>query len=129
MRPPRVLGCTEGTEEDAMSEIDREAEPFRWCVYCDADCDVDEPEHAAACPSTTGVYPVEREGPDKRPCEHCGKLPNVGFRCSDCDCLLGLGDHYTHRRIGDMSSPLTGGVEYPCYELICLGCAAQEALT
>lgn len=105
-----------------MSDIDREAEPFRWCVYCDADCEVEEPEHAATCPSSTGVFPVREQDVLCRGC----KQTYLGMRCSECDAEFQVGDHYTHRRIGEASS-LASDDECPVYDLVCLGCAAREA--
>src|SRR5689334_6695184 len=78
----------------------RDEEPYRWCVYCDADCDVDEPEHTAECPSSTRVYHVRYEA-DSPPCEKCGHRRSPAIRCSECGCVLELGDPYTHRRDGE----------------------------
>lgn len=106
---------------DMYESADEEWEAlYRWCVYCKADCWVDEPEHSAGCPSSTGVYEVRYERCHP-PCEHCGKRPDPAIRCSECECLLALGDKYTHRQLDDIA-----GV--PVYEPICLGCAAREAL-
>lgn len=101
-------------------------DPYRFCIYCEADCYEDEPEHAADCPSTTGVYPVRLEdlGP---PCPHCGE-PTLGFGCVDCGAQLQPGDHYMHRILteGDSSLPDMEGASLS--EVICVGCAAKEAL-
>ena len=106
-----------------MTDIDREAEPFRWCVYCDADCYMPEPEHAEGCPSSTGVFPVRE---DDVLCHGCKKT-YLGMRCSDCETEFKVGEHYTHRQVGEAPS-LMGGEDCPVYELVCLGCAAQEAV-
>ena len=105
-----------------------EHDPYRFCVFCEADCYVDEPAHAADCPSTTGVYPVREEdfGPK---CAHCGERAfGDGMRCCDCGADLKLGDHYMHRELepGDASIPGIGGAAIR--EVICVGCAAKEAL-
>lgn len=102
-----------------MSDDEYE-DKFRWCVFCKADCWVDKPEHAVDCPSSTGVWPVRYEAMHP-PCEHCGKRPDPSIRCSECECVLGLGDFYTHRQLADIAG-------LPAYEPICLGCAAKEAV-
>lgn len=84
------------------------ADPFRYCVYCEADCYADEPEHDAECPSNTGLYPVTTEtlgmrGPDD---------PYAfGARCMDCGVEFKLGDTYTHREVAD-----------DVREMVCVGC-------
>jgi hypothetical protein len=93
---------------------------FVHCVYCGVDCEQYEPEHAVDCPASTGVYVVEYEACHS-PCEHCGKRPDPSIRCSGCECVLALGDHYTLRPIDDIA-----GIS--CYEPVCLGCAASEAV-
>jgi hypothetical protein len=101
---------------------------YRFCVFCGADCHADEPDHAAECPSTTGVFPVREEdfGPK---CVHCGKGAFGPMHCMDCGSELGLGDHYMHREI-DPGDPLLGGAAGASIsEIICVGCAAKEALT
>jgi hypothetical protein len=109
--------------------VSDEEDPFRYCVYCKADCYADEPEHAEDCPSTTGVYPV-REGDFGPKCIHCGKGAHGPMCCAECEAELGLGDHYMHREVDpgdpDDPNPFTGA---PTYEVICMGCAAKEALT
>lgn len=92
-------------------------DPFRYCVHCGADCYEDDPEHAADCPQSTGVYEVQLEANNK-PCECCGYYDDPPMLCSECEEPLYLGDHYTHRQI-----------ESDIYEPICLSCAAHEALT
>lgn len=110
-------------------------DPYRFCVYCRADFKPDDveipgfqPEHASDCPFVTGVYPVlERDlGPK---CVHCGRGAFGGMQCMDCDQPLELGDHYMYRTVdeGDPSLPPMEGA--PVYEVICVGCAAKEALT
>lgn len=106
-----------------MSEDDL----YRWCVHCGADCYADEPEHAADCPMVTGVYPVREEhfGPK---CVHCGKGALGGMCCIDCGAELKGGDHYMHREV-DPGDPLLPGIEGASVrEVICVGCAAREAL-
>lgn len=103
-------------------------DPYRFCVYCEADCKVDEPEHAADCPSSTGVFPVREQdfGPK---CAHCGERAfGASMRCGDCGAELKVGDFYMHRELdpGDPLDPGMGGAAI--YEVICVGCAASEAL-
>ena len=99
-------------------------DPFRWCA-CGADCYADEPEHTDECPSVTGVYPVTEQdlgirGPND-PYAH-------GMRCMDCEADFKVGDHYTHREV-EASNPLLPGIEGAAvYEVVCLGCAALEAV-
>lgn len=104
-------------------QSDREREPFRWCVFCDADCEVDEPDHADDCPSTTGVYPVREQDVL---CPGC-KQTHMGMRCVECEAEFEVGDHYTHRHVGD-GTMAPGLPEAPIYEVICIGCAANEAM-
>ena len=99
---------------------DREREPGRWCVYCDADCEADEPEHAETCPSTTGLWPVE-------PHKHCETCTCDGsMRCAECHTLLKVGDFYMHREI-EPADPLLPGLEGASIQLvICVGCKAHD---
>lgn len=98
---------------------------FRFCVYCEADCYVDEPEHAVDCPSSTRVFPVREK--DLMPCVNCGHHLH-GMRCMDCEAELSVGDHYMHREV-DHGDPLLPGIECaPVFEVICVGCAAKEHL-
>lgn len=96
-------------------EADAEWEArMRWCVYCRADCWVDEPEHALDCPSSTGVYPVRAE--DVKYCDGA-------MLCGQCSAELAVGDTYHHSLLSDEdeSGP-------PVYLVVCAGCAAHEAL-
>lgn len=109
------------------TQEDREREPFRWCVYCDADCDLPEPPHEDDCPQVTGIYPVRDEdcGP---PCAHCGKRSFDVPTCSTCGTALEVGDRYMLREL-DPGDPLLPGVEGASVsELICVGCAASDAI-
>ena len=101
------------------------SDPFRFCIYCEADCYEEDPGHADDCPSTTGVFPVREEdaGPQ---CPHCGERIDGEMHCADCDQPLRVGDHYTHRHIGRGGLP--GMAEADVYEIICLGCAALAAV-
>lgn len=94
-----------------------EADVFRWCVYCEADCWADEPEHAEDCPAVTGVWPVRESDLDS--CPHCGEATREMF-CMDCGSPLVAGDHYALRDIetGEMAVRPEWG------EVVCLGCAA-----
>lgn len=108
----------------SREHMDENEDPFRYCVYCRADCYEPEPEHSAACPSSTGVFPVRERDVL---CPGCKKT-HIGMRCGDCEAEFQVGDHYTHRKIGEAPS-LMGDGDAPVYEIVCLGCAAQEALT
>jgi hypothetical protein len=100
---------------------DREREPFRWCVFCDADCDVDEADHADDCPSSTGIYPVEVH----KHCETCS-CDGTTF-CCDCGAELRVGDFYMHREI-EAEGPLPGLAGAAVYEVICIGCKAKDEI-
>lgn len=103
-------------------------DPFRYCVYCNADCYEDEPQHADDCPKNTGVYPVDQHAL-KPFCPHCGESMGGPPCCMDCGEVIPVGSHYVHReaQAGDPSLPGVAGA--PVYELLCLGCAAKEATT
>lgn len=101
-------------------------DPFRYCVYCRADCYEDEPEHADDCPSSTGVYPVD--GHFLKPfCPHCGESMHGPPRCMDCDEVIPVGSHYVHRELDPGDPLLPGMAGAAVYTLLCLGCAAKEA--
>lgn len=91
---------------------------FRYCGYCGADCHEDDPEHAADCPFSTGVFEVRPEAHNE-PCRFCGFYDDPPMFCSECKEPLYLGDHYTYRQLEDGE---------PIYEPICLGCSAQAAV-
>lgn len=94
-------------------------DPFRYCVYCGADCYEDgaedfshdyreDVEHKPDCPSVTGLYPVTMEtlgmrGPDD-PYAY-------GAKCMDCGVDFNLGDFYAHRQR-----------ESDVFEIVCVGC-------
>lgn len=99
-------------------------DPFRWCVHCGTDCQVDEPEHADTCPATTGVWPVREEEAFR--CPHCGKNTRE-MTCMDCGDPLEVGDHYALRDPETQQlviKPEAWGIG----EVICLGCAAALGL-
>lgn len=84
-------------------------DPHRYCVYCMADCSEGDPEHAADCPSTTGLFPVTGadlgiRGPDD-PYAH-------GMTCMDCGAEFKVGDFYAQRQ-----------VESHLFEIVCVGCS------
>ena len=120
-----------------------DSDPFRFCIYCAADCYEEDPEHADDCPSTTGVFPVTKRMLVSISAE--GELEHSGMRCMDCEDSFAAGDHYTHRHVGRgalafgidedaspadiLTAALAPGMEEAdVYEIICLGCAALEAL-
>jgi hypothetical protein len=105
------------------TDEDREREPFRWCVFCDADCHEDDPEHADDCPSITGIFPVRLH-------KHCDSCTcNGTIRCMDCGAELKVGDFYMHREIEGTDfmavSPFAGAA---VSEVICMGCKAHDEL-
>jgi hypothetical protein len=108
------------------SAEDREREPFRWCVYCDVDCDVEKPEHTAECPTNTGLYPVrERDlGPV---CEHCGK-PSLGMSCWICGEVFVVGDFYVLVDGEAKPAHQVPGIEGAFFAGVCtcVGCAATK---
>lgn len=97
----------------------REAEPFRWCIYCDADCEASSPEHAEDCPLTTGLFPVTEQDMTPR-CPQCGYT--AGMACAACLRRLALGDSYVLRDVSDgqVRVPTDGSVNEP----VCVGCGA-----
>jgi len=108
-----------------MSETD----PFRFCVYCNADCKADAPEHTAECPFNTGLFPVRDEelGPT---CSNCGHKD--GMCCSACMQPFAVGDFYVHRNLasGEVGANLAEAIgatleNAPIYEPVCLSCGAQ----
>lgn len=103
--------------------MDEPVDPFRYCVYCGADCyvvwykdgppdyrDPDEVEHEAECPAVTGLFPVTMRDLGMRgphdPYAH-------GMRCMDCGSEFQLGDFYAHRPSGEMPEVM---------ETVCVGC-------
>lgn len=99
-------------------------DPFRYCIYCNADCYESEPEHAADCPSVTDVFPFT----EKDTLCRCGRpLPDdQRMVCMDCKATFEPGDHYTHRWVGEADM---GFGSHPVGEVICLGCAALAEIT
>ncbi|MDQ8043860.1 MAG: hypothetical protein REI11_04605 [Patulibacter sp.] len=114
----------------APNKEDREREPFRWCVYCGADCQPDAggavERHAADCPSNTGVFDVRPSdlGPE---CPHCGERPG-GFACTRCAVPLGIGDRYMRAELEPADPSLPGVAGASISEVVCIGCATHDAL-
>jgi hypothetical protein len=100
----------------------REAEPFRWCIYCDADCEQSSPEHADDCSSVTGLYPVIEQDMTPR-CPKCGYT--AGMSCSQCGHDFSLGEFYVLRDLttGEVTLPTENSVSEP----VCVGCGALAA--
>lgn len=99
-----------------------DSDPFRFCVFCGADCHIENVEHSAECPSVTGVYPVRVE-------KHCPSCTCDGtIFCCRCDAELKIGDHYMLHELepGDASIPGIEGASVS--EVICVGCAGQTML-
>lgn len=77
--------------------------PYRYCVYCHADCwpaPVDQ-RHAETCPTVTGVYPATGES-----CCACGRPVGDAY---------GLVDDAT-------GCPVTCAAEGSTSWVVCLGC-------
>lgn len=95
-------------------------DPFRYCVYCGADCYVewydggapeyaDEIAHEPDCATVIGLYPVTpavlgMRGPDD-PYAH-------GMVCMDCGVEFKVGDVYAHRPTDQRD----------VFEVVCVGC-------
>jgi predicted RNA-binding Zn-ribbon protein involved in translation (DUF1610 family) len=104
----------------------QEGDPFRYCVYCNADCAVDESQHSGDCPTVTGLWPVRKEDLGLE-CPRCGY--QHGMRCMDCEAEFKIGDFYIHREL-DPGDPHLPGVEGAAiHEIICVGCGAKEAVS
>jgi hypothetical protein len=87
-------------------------DPFRWCVYCEADCYEDDPRHDDDCPSLTGLYPIDG----------AEFWPHGPVACIECGEPFAPGDHYVLR---DVESGLI--TPRPAIgEVTCLGCAALQ---
>jgi hypothetical protein len=96
-----------------LLEVPRFADdPFEGgCVYCGIDCNGTGNEHAADCPSSTGIYPVRRS-----------ELWPYGPACCDrCSAVLWPGDTYSHIGLDDFEG-------IAVYEVACTGCALLAEL-
>jgi len=110
---------------DAVTRLAAMSDPYRFCIYCEADCYEEDPEHGDDCPSTTGVFPVTKRMLVSINAE--GELEHSGMRCMDCADPLAVGDHYAHRHV--VPGWLPGMMaEADVCEVICLGCAALAAV-
>lgn len=103
-------------------------DPFRYCVYCDADTYIEDSnvvDHAEDCPSSTGVFPVRDEDlGEKCPC--CGY--QHGLMCGRCETPLAVDDRYMLVEVAEGITGLVGPAGASVQELVCVGCAAQAAL-
>lgn len=118
-----------------MSELEPDA-PYRWCVHCGADCEPGEEdqEHAAYCPFSTGVWPVEadhalevarwvRWESDDAPGDVKAAADQVLLRepvCAECSEPFRPGDSYMLR------NDETGHIENRPFVgvMVCIGCAS-----
>lgn len=110
---------------DLADELGNLEDPFRWCVYCGADCypDADEQWHDEDCPSITGRYPIDH--PNEKP-----EPPHACCRCEK-EFERGKGQHY--RLIlapgEDPDAPDgTGFHDAKTYLVVCEDCAMQVDL-
>jgi hypothetical protein len=78
----------------------------KHCVHCEADITTNA--HQPACPVETNLWPVTLRA-----------LEPYGMRCCDCGNGFTLGDTYTTRPTGRDPA-----IVY----VVCLSCAAREAL-
>lgn len=99
---------------------------FDTCVYCRArGCESGEVRHAADCPTLTLLFPVTL----------CDLWPDGPSLCMSCGSAFWPGDHYTHRPAAEDAlafgalAPLVGECVEDVFEVVCLGCAAHDALT
>lgn len=102
-----------------------ETDPFRWCVYCHADCRLPDPPHADDCPAVTGVHVVSGDmlGPI---CAYCGERAGEPPVCTDCGAVLNVGDRYMLREVAP-GDPFGFGIEAASVsEVICVGCKALD---
>ena len=83
-----------------------EDDPFRFCIYCLADCHEPDATHREDCPSNTGLYPVTQ-----------AELEPHGMVCMDCEHVFELGEFYVERDIANR-----------VVEVICVGCGALDAV-
>jgi hypothetical protein len=97
--------------DDFVDDPEWEAK-YRWCVYCKADCWVDDPEHTTECPTSTGVFPI-REGDKDMLC---------------CRCKAPLSDSYMHIDMETGEVGPTNSRAVPVLEVVCIACAGRQAL-
>ena len=115
------------------------SDDFRWCVHCGADCelDADLQEHAADCPFSTGVWPMQAE-PElevarwlrweseiELPDEIRAHVETILKReplCGECREPINVGQSYCLRDSD------TGYIERRPYVgmVVCIGCASVE---
>lgn len=59
-------------------------ERYRWCFYCKADCwpEAENQQHKDACPSVTGLFPVDQDDVDRG--AECGKGCGHVFQLGEC---------------------------------------------
>lgn len=111
---------------------------FRWCIHCKADCWVDpeDQEHAAGCPFSTGLWPVETDAAlevarwvrweSDAPADVKAQADEALARepvCDECHTPFRPGEVYMLRSIesGEVENRPLAGV------MICIGCAAGVA--
>lgn len=83
-------------------------DPYRWCIYCGADCYLEEPPHHESCPMSTGLFPVREED-----------LTPHGMRCIDCNQVFQIGDVYVQR-------PTENDAVVEC---VCIGCGLTSMVS
>lgn len=111
-------------------ELEPEGDRYRWCIFCKADCWLDEADqvHAAECPMSTGVWPITEREVRTHMCPAC-TCEDGGMACDDCHRAFVVGDGYM---VVDYHSdvvwePTVG--DRPWWGVvICTGCAAARDL-
>ena len=97
-----------------MLDVRQSDGDFDTCVFCRArGCESGEARHAADCPSLTKLFPVTLRD----------LWPYGPTSCMSCETPFWPGDHYTHRPAGGDGVAFTD-----VFEVVCLGCAAHDAL-
>lgn len=112
--------CGHGNEREVyyrLSHTIEGDEPFRYCIYCNADCDATDPEHAGTCPSVTGRYPIEIRGPHPEPAS-----------CSRCERTFDWSDHFRLVKLSESGGipGMEGMAPAPVYESVCDDCALAD---
>lgn len=90
---------------------------YRWCIYCGADCWLEEPAHYALCPFEIGLFPVTEK-----------EIRPHGFACVECGVEFKVGDVYVHRPLGIADEVEILGLtqSFQAMECVCVGCGTRS---